>query len=162
MADENQGSWTETAKDNPPTTGTVSPSPAPTRGWPKGKPRGPRAPRGQVVAQTMTPEEKENAAAVDGAIVDVVYDATSRLLVLFARQRGLGAVADQIAFTAEEKEALAKPTIAVVNKYFPTGFGGKFQEEIVLGLTLFGVLSAKYAIVRAEVARLSMQGETIN
>lgn len=165
MSDEetNEG-WTGMGGDAP-AGDPVSESPAPVReSWRQRKKRKDagisrggttrigRPPREPIAP--MTPEEIEKATAFDRAIVDTLLDATSRLLVTFVHKQGYTEVSDQMALSADEKTAIGQSAIPVLHKWMPSGFGGRFQEEIILGLTAFGVVSAKYAILRAETDRL--------
>lgn len=83
------------------------------------------------------------------AITGGLFDGLSFVSVAFAKRAGYpDQQAALAAFTKEEKEILSGPTVDVLNKWVPD-FGGKYREEMVLGLLLVNVIGAKVLLLRS-------------
>lgn len=86
-------------------------------------------------------------AAMDPAVVGMLYGSIGSLMVGIARAKGFTAEqANVLIFTAEEKAALQEPTARVLAKY--AGSMGKYQDEIMLTVTLGMVLTGKLSALR--------------
>lgn len=87
------------------------------------------------------------AEAIDPAVVGMLYGSLGMLMVAAARARGFTAEQSSVLiFTDDEKKALTEPTAKVLAKY--TGTLGKWQDEIMLIVTLGTVLTAKVSALR--------------
>ncbi len=85
--------------------------------------------------------------AIDPAVVGMIYGSIGMLMVSAARARGFTAEqASVLIFTDDEKKALVEPTAKVLAKY--TGSLGKWQDEIMLVVTLGTVLTGKVSQLR--------------
>jgi hypothetical protein len=81
-------------------------------------------------------------------VCGIIFDSLSMLMVGMARRAGYSADrAAGLAFSDSEKGKLTAPTVAVMNKYNVSL--GKYEEEIMLGMTLVTILSGKLALLRA-------------
>ena len=94
-------------------------------------------------------------AAVDPAIVGMLYGSLGMLMVSAARAKGYTAEqANVLIFTPEEKAALQDPTAKVLSKY--AGSMGKYQDEITLVVTLGMVLTGKLSNLRKAATVINM------
>jgi len=94
-------------------------------------------------------------AAVDPAIVGMLYGSLGMLMVSAARAKGYTAEqANVLIFTPEEKAALQDPTAKVLSKY--AGSMGKYQDEITLCVTLGMVLTGKLSNLRKAATVIEM------
>jgi len=95
------------------------------------------------------------AEAIDPAVIGMLYGSIGSLMVAAARARGFTAEQSSVLiFTAEEKFALVEPTSKVLSKY--TGSLGKWQDEILLAVTLGTVLTAKVSALRKPATVIAM------
>lgn len=97
----------------------------------------------------LTSTQGANDTRLLEAITGGLFDGLSFVSVAFAKRAGYSdQQAALAAFTDKEKEMLAGPTVDVANKYFPD-IGGKYREEIILGLVLVNVIGAKILLLRS-------------
>ncbi len=97
--------------------------------------------------------------AIDPSVVGMLYGSLGMLMVSAARAKGYTAEqASVLIFTEQEKAALVDPTSKVLSKY--SGALGKWQDEIMLSVTLGTVLTAKLSALRKTAPVISMAPKT--
>ena len=102
------------------------------------------------------PVDPGAATATPGAdtfgpeLVGALYDALGPLCVAIAQRAGgyTEAQARLFLFNQDEKKALVPITDRLLDKYFPGGFG-KYQDEIMLCVTLGTIVTKKMAAANA-------------
>lgn len=88
-------------------------------------------------------------AFFDPTVCGVLYDTVSRLMVVIATRSGYTPeqAASVLAFTPDEKTMLAPLTGKVLDRWIPVG--GKYKDETMLALALFGIVNAKVIALRS-------------
>jgi hypothetical protein len=88
-----------------------------------------------------------SSSLFDESLCVVLYEAIGSIAVALARKNGYPIEqAQTLAFTDEEKRGLAPLTSKVLDKWLPNS--GKYAEEATLALALFGIVSAKVALLK--------------
>lgn len=97
---------------------------------------------------SSSPVAGGDAAFFVPEVCGILYDSISKLMIAFAVRAGFPAqnAIDVLPFTPEEKAALAPITGKVLDKWLP--IGGKYQDEALLGMMLFGIVNGKLALLR--------------
>lgn len=103
---------------------------------------------GQDVTNTATAPAED--AALNAMVVNMLYDVIGSVAVVLAKSRGFQAShAEVLRYTAEEKQAFAGPTLAVLNKY--DLLGGKYADELLL-LAAVGSVTASHVMALTQLS----------
>lgn len=90
---------------------------------------------------------QEDSALIDGTVVDALYAGAGRVFVAMARRSLPSEYAERLDITSGERDAMRPPTLALMHKYGATR--GRWDEEIVFGLAVFGLITGKLSMYRA-------------
>jgi hypothetical protein len=92
----------------------------------------------------------------DVQVCGILYDTAGTLLRAYAIKAGYPVEQTSILrFTEQEKEVLCPLTGRVLDKWIPTS--GKYQDEAMLALALFGIVSGKMSALKKPAQVIHMQ-----
>lgn len=83
----------------------------------------------------------------DPSVCGILYDALGKIAFAFAVKSGYTPEsARNLLFTVSEKESVSPLTARVLDKWIP--FSGKYRDEAMLAVALFGIINGKVAMLQ--------------
>lgn len=103
--------------------------------------------RARLALPADTPAAVPVVQTWDGEFTGLLWEVVGRLGVMLAAQGFTPVESELLLFTEQEKEKLAGPTAAVLDKYLPGGLD-RYGPEIVLAITVSAMLQGKVLALR--------------